>query len=158
MFVVIVLCVHQYCRCIGLWSASQDVKASRSKHVTPPNRPVVEKFYYSPHSRRILLVSYSNTLWYTDLNDVLTVCGRCVLRLLRWHKLWVWTREDFQLIFTSYRTNKKRKPNKASAHKELTTSNGSFTIFNSIINLQQLMKDSLHHRAPLIARNSNKLQ
>jgi hypothetical protein len=77
-------------------------------HVTPANWPVVENFYIASYL-------YSDTLWYTDLNDVLTVCERCILHLLIWwHKVWVWTWHNFQLIFTStstrYRINKTNKP------------------------------------------------
>jgi hypothetical protein len=112
-FAVIAVLIGQYCLWIGFWSALQHVKACRGTRATPANWPVVENFYYSLHSCRILVVSYSNTLQYTDLNDVLTICGQCVLHLLWWHKLWVWMRRDFQLIFTSYRTNKTKKAKKS---------------------------------------------
>jgi hypothetical protein len=118
-FVMIAIFIGQYCRWIGFWSAWQHVKASRITRATPANWPMVENFYYSPHSCRIPVVSYSNTQQSTDLNDVLTVCGRCVLHVLWWHKVWVWTWRDFQLIFTSYCTYKTKKPKKALARKEL---------------------------------------
>jgi hypothetical protein len=42
---------------------------------------MVENFYYCLPSSRIPVVSYSNTLQSTDLNDVLTVCGRWLLHI-----------------------------------------------------------------------------
>jgi hypothetical protein len=155
-FVVIAIFIGQYCRWIGFWSASQHVKASRCTRVTPANWPAVENFYYSSHSCRIPAVSYSNTLWYTDLNDVSTVCRRCVLHLLWWHKLWVWTRRDFQLIFTSYLTYKTKKAKKSlgpqRVKKDIIKSNEQKHMY---LIVQEKIGHKTHPPRPKEAHGSN---
>jgi hypothetical protein len=133
MFVVITLFVHQYCRWIGLWSVYNMWQLVC--HRTRCRKLADGWKYYCPHSSRIDSVLYSNTLRYSDLNDVLTVCLWWVLHIVMDAQILGVDATRFLLVnlLTKRRTTKYD----LLAHKELIHILCIFT-FN---NFYHLLKD-----------------